>query len=273
MKQTTTIRQGLGAGVVAVALAGVLGAAVWTWQAWRPGWGQRAQRPLEGLTVLGTVPDFSLIQRDGRRVTLADFRGKVWIANFIYTHCTDTCPLQSAQMARLQEELRGEPDVRFVSITVDPELDTPEVLSEYANRFGADRDHWLFLTGEKRALYALAMEGFHLGVADPEEMDQGPRENRAPPGRPRARQENPSQQPGWRAGAVEPFLRMAGTWLLGPAPALAHHGGPGMPFLHSSRFVLVDRQVRIRGYYPSTEEDALGRLRRDVSTLLRENHP
>ena len=273
MKQTITIRQGLGTGVVAVALAGVLGAAVWTWQAWRPAWGQRAQRPLEGLTVLGTVPDFSLIQRDGRRVTLADLRGKVWIANFIYTHCTDTCPLQSARMARLQEELRGEPDVRFVSITVDPELDTPEVLSEYANRFGADRDRWLFLTGEKRALYALAMEGFRLSVADPEELDQGPRNKRAPSSRPQARHENPFQQPEGRVGAVTRFLKMAGKSLLEPAPALAHHGAPGKPFIHSSRFALVDRQARIRGYYPGTDEEALGRLRRGVSTLLRENQP
>ncbi|MEK7205413.1 MAG: SCO family protein, partial [candidate division NC10 bacterium] len=261
MKENSAIRPGLSMGMRAVALAGLLGAAVWAWQIWDSGSSQRDTRPLEGLKVFGTVPDFSLIQRDGRRVTQADFRGKVWIANFIYTHCIDTCPLQSAQMARLQEELRGEPDVRFVSITVDPELDTPEVLSEYANRFGADRDRWLFLTGEKRALYALAVEGFRLGVADPEESDQGPPDKRGPSGRPQARQENPSQQPGWRAGAVEPFLRMAGTWLLGPAPALAHHGGPGKPFLHSSRFVLVDRQARIRGYYPSTEEDARGRLR------------
>jgi cytochrome oxidase Cu insertion factor (SCO1/SenC/PrrC family) len=273
MKQTITIRQGLGTGVVAVALAGVLGAAVWTWQAWRPGWGQRAQRPLEGLTVLGTVPDFSLIQRDGRRVTLADLRGKVWIANFIYTHCTDTCPLQSARMARLQERLRDEPDVRFVSITVDPELDTPEVLSEYANRFGADRDRWLFLTGEKRALYALAVEGFRLSVADPEELNQDPRNKRAPSSRPQARQERPSQPPRWRGNTVERLLRTAATSLLGPAPALAHHGAPGKPFIHSSRFALVDRQARIRGYYPGTDEQALERLRRDVTTLLREHQP
>ncbi len=273
MKHTTTIRQGLGAGVLAVALAGVLGAALWTWQAWRPGSSQRAQGPLEGLAVFGTVPDFSLIQRDGRRVTLADLRGKVWIANFIYTHCTDTCPLQSAQMARLQEELKAEPEFRLVSITVDPEQDTPETLTEYATWFGADRDRWLFLTGEKRALYALAVEGFRLAVADPEEMDQGPRENRAPPGRPRARQENPSQQPKGRVSAVTRFLQTAGKSLMEPAPALAHPGHPGKPFIHSSRFALVDGQARIRGYYQSNDEEALGRLRRDVRTLLRENQP
>ena len=273
MKENSAIRPGLSMGMRAVALAGLLGAAVWAWQIWDSGSSQRDTRPLEGLKVFGTVPDFSLIQRDGRRVTLADLRGKVWIANFIYTHCTDTCPLQSAQMARLQEELKTEPDFRLVSITVDPEQDTPEVLSEYAARFSANRDRWLFLTGEKRALYALAVEGFRLGVADPEEMDQGPREKRAPPGRPQARQERPSQEPGGRAGAVTQILRTAVISLLEPAPALAHPGHPGKPFIHSSRFALVDGQARIRGYYQSNDEEALGRLRRDVRTLLRENRP
>ncbi len=63
------------------------------------------------------------------------------------------------------------------------------------------------------------------------------------------------------------------AWLFDPAPALAHPGHPGKPFIHSSRFVLVDRQARIRGYYHSDDEAALGRLRRDVKTLLREDRP
>ncbi len=268
MTHTTVPRQGLVTGVLVVALAGVLGTAIWTWQGTLFGPGRFEDRPLEGLKVFGVVPDFSLIERDGQRVTLADLRGKVWVANFIYTHCTETCPLRSAQIARLQEELRGEPEVRFVSITVDPEQDPPEVISEYAARFGADRERWLFFTGEKRAIYALAVEGFRLGVTDPDEMDQGPRENRASPGRPQARQENPSQQPGWRVGAVARILRMGGMSLSGSAPALAHPGHPGKPFLHSSWFVAVDRQARIRGYSPGTDEEVLGRLRQDVRMLL-----
>ena len=272
MKEPASIRQPIGRALLLAALAGIFGTALWTWQGLRPGKGGE-DRPLEGLKVFGTVPDFSLIQRDGRRITLADLRGKVWIANFIYTHCTDTCPLQSAQMAQLQEGWKTEPDVRLVSITVDPEQDTPEVLSEYANRFGADRDRWLFLTGEKRALYALAVEGFRLSVADPEEQDQGPGDKRTPSSRPQARQERPSQEPGGRAGAVTRFLQMAGKSLLEPAPAQAHPGHAGKPFIHSSRFVVVDGQARIRGYYQSNDEEALGRLRRDVRTLLRETRP
>ncbi|MEK6718218.1 MAG: SCO family protein, partial [candidate division NC10 bacterium] len=124
MTETASPRPHLVMGLLAVALAGALGVAVWTWQGARRGQGSEDDRPLEGLKIFGTVPDFSLIERGGRRITLAEIRGKVWIVNFIYTHCTDTCPLQSAQMARLQADFSAEPDLRLVSITVDPEQDT-----------------------------------------------------------------------------------------------------------------------------------------------------
>ena len=255
MKEISAIRPGISIGVRAVALAGLVGAAVWAWQIWDTGSSQRDARPLEGLKVFGTVPDFSLIQRDGRRITPADLRGKVWIANFIYTHCTETCPLQSAQMARLQADFSAEANVRLVSFTVDPEQDTPKVLAEYAGRFGADSERWLFLTGEKRAIYSLAINGFHLGVADPEEGGEGS-----------PKRERPDR-------AMRRVLRDAVTVLLEPPPAQAHPGHPGKPFLHSSRFVVVDGQARIRGYYHSNDEEALGRLRRDVRILLQEIRP
>lgn len=206
-------------GTLILVLAGVVGTAVWTWQG--VGTRQRGweERPLEGLGSFGTVPDFALIERSGRRVERSHLLGKVWIVNFIYTHCPDTCPLQSAQMAQLQVDLMTEKEVRLVSITVDPERDTLEALSRYAGRFGADPDRWLFLTGEKGAIYRLAQEGFHLSAVEV------PPEKRA-------------------------------------TPEASH--------LHSSRFVLVDRQARIRGYYPSNDVEALRRLRQDVETLLRE---
>ena len=79
-------------------LLGLLGAAVWTWHGVRSEWPSAEDSSLEGLQVFGTLPEFSLIERSGRRVTLADLRGKVWVADFIYTHCTDTCPLQTAEL-------------------------------------------------------------------------------------------------------------------------------------------------------------------------------
>ena len=153
------------------AAAGWLG--LWARQALRPSHGTSEERPLEGMQRFGAVPDFSFAERSGRVVRLADFLDKVWVLDFIYTHCPDTCPIQTAEMKSLQDEFAAEKDLRFVSITVDPARDTPAALSEYAARFSADRERWLFLTGDKDAIYNLAQEGFHLAVA---ELPQASRE-------------------------------------------------------------------------------------------------
>ena len=106
------------------------------------------------LPVIGPAPDFALTSQDGARVTLKDFRGKAVAVTFIYTACPDTCPLLTAKMAQVQDDLG--PDfgtrVAFVSITVDPELDTPEALKRYAEAHGANLTGWAFLTGEPAAI-------------------------------------------------------------------------------------------------------------------------
>ncbi len=190
----------------------------------------------EGLDVYGQVPGFSMIERSGREFRQADLQGKVWVANFIYTHCPDTCPFQNAELLKVQADLAGEKDFRIVSISIDPELDTPEVLSRFADTLGAHPDRWLFLTGEKRAIYRLAQEGFRLSVVDPREEARDP----------------------------VSLLRF-----IQPREAWAHHPGPIQLFAHSSRFVLVDRRGRIRGYYHSDEAEDLERLRQDAFVLLR----
>jgi cytochrome oxidase Cu insertion factor (SCO1/SenC/PrrC family) len=108
------------------------------------------------------LPDFSLIERSGKQIGLADLSGKVWIADFIYTHCPDTCPMQTADMAKLQDRWAKEIKLKLVSFSVDPERDTPAVLSEYAKRFKADSNRWLFLTGTKKEITHLLEDGFHL---------------------------------------------------------------------------------------------------------------
>jgi protein SCO1/2 len=123
-----------------------------------------SERPLEGLQTFGTVPDFTLTEASGRSLGLADLSGKLWVADFIYTTCRDTCPLQSAEMARLQRELNGKGEFRLVSITVDPDHDTPEVLARYGERFHADRRYWFFLTGDQTKIYQLARDGFRLSA-------------------------------------------------------------------------------------------------------------
>lgn len=114
--------------------------------------------------VYGRVPEFSLTDSNGKTVTMADLRGKVWIADFIFTSCAGTCPLMTGRMRKLQDTLPAE--IRLISITVDPTRDTPAVLSSYAKSAGADVNRWSFLTGERQALYDLSIKGFKLPVDD-----------------------------------------------------------------------------------------------------------
>lgn len=156
-------------GLLAVACAAVVGAAIWQWRG-RAMSQTNSEILLEGLRNYGTVPDFTFTERSGRKVSLADLKGKVWVAQFFYTHCTDICPLTVPQMGLLHLEYLNDPDfrsaVRFVSITVDPERDTPEVLINYAEYFSADPDLWLFLTGDKATIVRLAQQGFKLGIGE-----------------------------------------------------------------------------------------------------------
>jgi cytochrome oxidase Cu insertion factor (SCO1/SenC/PrrC family) len=126
------------------------------------------------LDDFGPVGDFSLTERGGRTVTAADLAGKVWIASFVFTRCTGPCPQVTGTVARVQGALRGEPDVRLVTFTVDPERDDPDELKKYADHFGADPERWLFLTGSEDQLYGLIEKRFHLGVQHNKGADAKP---------------------------------------------------------------------------------------------------
>jgi protein SCO1/2 len=125
---------------------------------------------------LGDIQDFKLQEAGGGTVSRADLLGKVWVADFIFTRCGTLCPQVTATMARLQKELDRGPfrEVRLVSFSVDPEHDTPEVLKEYAQRFGADPKRWLFLTGDREEIYALIQKSFMLAVRQNEGADRTP---------------------------------------------------------------------------------------------------
>ena len=103
----------------------------------------------EALPTIGPAPAFTLTAQDERRLALTDLRGKAVVLTFIYTTCVDTCPLLTAKMAALQARLGADfaRRVFFVSITVDPERDTPAVLKGYGAAHGARFDGWAFLTG------------------------------------------------------------------------------------------------------------------------------
>jgi len=101
------------------------------------------------LPKIKPAPEFTLTNQDGKRVALRDLRGKVLAITFIFASCADTCPLLTAKMAGIQNKLGSAfgPQVNFVSITVDPDRDTPEVLKRYADGHQANTAGWAFLTG------------------------------------------------------------------------------------------------------------------------------
>ena len=202
-------------GVSVLSLGIILGTFFWLKLAPRPGLTGWAAKPLEGLQRYGSVPQFSLVERSGKAITLADLRGSIWIADFIYTTCQDTCPMQTAEMAQLQKEWKDREGLKLVSFSVDPEKDTTAVLSRYADRYKADGQRWLFLTGAKEEISRLVQAGFRLS-----------------------------------------------------AVALPGDGNVGSVIMHSPRFVLIDKQAEIRGYYDSRDPQALQQLKADVETLI-----
>ncbi len=116
------------------------------------------------LSKYGQSPQFSLTERSSRTVESKELQGNIWVADFIFTRCGGTCPLMTAQMRKLQDQLPTE--IRLVSFSVDPTYDTPPVLSEYANQHGADPNRWWFLTGQRDEMYRISKDGFKLAVDD-----------------------------------------------------------------------------------------------------------
>ena len=179
--------------------------------------GGAEQAPVE-VRVYGMVPPFALQDQDANPFGNLQVRAKPWVANFIFTSCKDVCPQQTAQLASFQKSMaghKGADTVQYVSISVDPEHDTPAVMREYAQQYSANFDQWHFLTGDREAIWDLSKDGFKLPVA-------------------------------------------------------ADPGNTDMPIMHGSRFVLVDQQGRVRGYYDSQSEQGLADLRRDLDVVLRE---
>jgi protein SCO1 len=107
------------------------------------------------LPVIGPAPPFTLTSQDGKPLTLADLRGKVVALTFIYTECPDICPMLTQKMVDVQDELgpRFGSKITFVSISLDPEHDTPEVLKDYARFWGTKPEGWSFLTGSLEAIH------------------------------------------------------------------------------------------------------------------------
>jgi cytochrome oxidase Cu insertion factor (SCO1/SenC/PrrC family) len=126
------------------------------------------------LPVLGSVPEFMLTEANSTSVRRTDLLGKVWIASFIFTRCGEACPMMMKHEVHLLAQLPLRDDLRLVSFSVDPDWDTPKVLTDYAHTFGADRNRWIFLTGNKKQLYQMATEGFRLATLDADPVREMP---------------------------------------------------------------------------------------------------
>ncbi len=119
--------------------------------------------PKTGLTEQEWLTRFTLIERSGKKVSSEDLKGQPYLAGFFFATCPSICPRQNEKVKQLQDKFKGQP-IRFLSITCDPEVDRPEVLAEYANRFSADKDQWLFLTGDFNYIRRVGVEVFRLPV-------------------------------------------------------------------------------------------------------------
>ncbi|QDV87883.1 SCO family protein [Planctomycetes bacterium TBK1r] len=106
---------------------------------------------------------FELTERSGELVKSEDLLGQPYVVSFFFTTCPSVCPQQNQKLKELQERFRGE-GVKFLAISVDPERDTPEVLRQYAARFGADKDQWLFLTGDLTYIRRIGAEIFQQPI-------------------------------------------------------------------------------------------------------------
>jgi protein SCO1/2 len=122
----------------------------------------RVRPPAPPLPVLGTVGEFNLTNQWGIQVTRADLLGRVWLADIIFTRCAGPCPRMTRQLAELQQALPGGSEARLISLTTDPDFDTPTVLARYAQQFSAATNRWQFLTGTKLQIAGLAIDSLKL---------------------------------------------------------------------------------------------------------------
>lgn len=138
--------------LLAIAVAGVMGFKHW-----------KSQQ----IPVIKPMPDFTLEKLDGTPFQLAKTDGKVRLISFIFTNCPDVCPATTAYMVQMQDELKQKglfgSRVEFLSISFDPQRDTPEVLQEYADRFRIDQSGWHVIRGEEAAVQNVA-KSFGVGV-------------------------------------------------------------------------------------------------------------
>lgn len=114
------------------------------------------------LPVMGEVPEFSFIDQHGDTITNADYKGKVYVVEFFFTTCPTICPVMTSNTVKLQRAFNDRDNFGVASISINPENDTPEVLTEYAKTYGITHPNWHLLTGDLQDVMALSNTGFNL---------------------------------------------------------------------------------------------------------------
>ncbi len=110
------------------------------------------------------LPDFRLVNQNGDSIGKEDIKGKVIVADFVFTSCPGICPTLTSHMTQIQEAFLKDDKVQILSFSVDPSYDTPEVLRAYVEKYEIDTDRWMLLTGEKEKMYDLIQNGFRLSA-------------------------------------------------------------------------------------------------------------
>ena len=123
------------------------------------------------LPVINQIADFTLTDQNGRATTLANLSNHVWVADIIFTRCAGPCPRMTAQMKSLQDLLPAASSAKLVTLTTDPDFDTPEILKRYGERFNADFNRWTFLTGTKKEIASLGSGSLKLSAV-PVKLDE-----------------------------------------------------------------------------------------------------
>ena len=125
------------------------------------------------LVKIGSVPSFEFTNQDGKLISDAFYKDKVYVIEFFFTTCPTICPKMNANMVKLQNEYYGNLDFGIASFSINPEYDTPEILKEYAKTNGATLKNWNFLTGDKETIYTLANKGIALYAGENSEAEGG----------------------------------------------------------------------------------------------------
>ena len=125
------------------------------------------------LLKLGSVPKFELINQDNKKITNETYKGKVYVLEFFFSTCPTICPKMNESMLHIENKFFGNPNFGIVSITINPEHDTPKVLKEHAKFLGVKSSNWNFLTGDKAYIFNLANKGFNLYAGENKKVAGG----------------------------------------------------------------------------------------------------